>query len=97
MPRGVIPFQKDAIRFSQRTGDIPESTGHNPFKGKWKTALVYLDDVIIYSRTVEEHLTHVRTVLDLLKEAGVTLKLRKCEFFGRSVDYLGHTISPGRL
>ena len=64
---------------------------------KWKTALVYLDDVIVYSRTVTEHMAHVREILQLLHTAGMSLKLAKCAFFHTSVTYLEHVIGPGRL
>ena len=64
---------------------------------KWKTCLVYLDDIIIFSKSVDEHIDHVDEVLQTLREAGLTLKLKKCNFFVSSVNYLGHTIKPGRL
>ena len=64
---------------------------------RWQTCLVYLEDVIVFSSKEEDHVKHVREVLQALHEAGVTLKLRKCEFFKRSVRYLGHIISPGKL
>jgi len=64
---------------------------------KWQFCLVYLDDVIIFSKEEEEHIRHVDHVLTVLRQAGVTLKLRKSEFFRKSVNYLGHTIRPGRL
>ncbi len=66
-------------------------------KYKWKTCLIYLDDVIIYSKTVEEHIDHVDEVLRCLADAGVTLKIKKCKFFTSTVEYLGHIIKPGRL
>ena len=64
---------------------------------KWETALVYLDDVIIYSKTVTEHFAHVREVLRLLRDAGMSLRLSKCAFFDTSVTYLGHVTRPGML
>ena len=64
---------------------------------RWKTCLVYIDDVVIFSKTQEEHFEHVNHVLSLLKEAGVKLKLKKCFFFHKRVEYLGHVITPGRL
>lgn len=64
---------------------------------RWQYALVYLDDVIVYSRSIEAHLDHVYSVLQLLKDAGVTLQLKKCQFFTDNVDYLGHVIRPGKL
>ena len=64
---------------------------------KWKSCLVYLDDIIIYSRSFDDHLSHVVEILDTLASNGLTLKLRKCHFFKSSVDYLGHVIRPGYL
>ncbi len=66
-------------------------------KYKWKTCLVYLDDVIIYSKTVKDHINHVDEVLTCLREAGITLKISKCSFFSDKIEYLGHVIKPGRL
>ena len=58
-----------------------------------KFALVYLDDVIIYSTSIEQHIKHIDIVLDLLKKAGLKVKLSKCTFLQTSVKYLGHVIS----
>ena len=75
----------------QRTVDILLS-GY-----RWKTCLVYLDDVIIFSKSIEEHLKHVYEVLEILRQAGMTLKLKKFHFFTNSVNYPGHVIRPGTL
>ena len=64
---------------------------------RWQTCLIYLDDVIVFSKNEEEHVAHVDEVLTLLRSAGVSLKLKKCEFFKPKVDYLGHVITPGKL
>lgn len=64
---------------------------------KRQISLVYLDDTVIFSRILSEHSNFPRLVLYLLIEAGVTLKLRTCECFTNSIDYLGHLICPGRL
>ena len=61
---------------------------------RWQTCLIYLDDVIVFSKDAETHLRHVDEVL---RETGVTLKLRKCAFLQPKVDYLGHVITPGKL
>ena len=63
----------------------------------WKYALVYLDDIVIFSNTFEEHLQHFRSVLQLLQTAGVSLRLDKCTFFTKSINYLGHVVRPGKL
>ena len=59
-------------------------------------ALIYLDDVIIYSRTQEDHLTHLQAVLDWFAYHGLKLKLSKCHFFKENITYLGHEISHHR-
>ena len=64
---------------------------------KWSSCLVYLDDVIIFSKDVESHFSHVERVLSALRSAGVTLKLAKCDWFTSTVKYLGHVIQPGTL
>ena len=64
---------------------------------RWKSCLVYLDDIIIFSKEVDEHIKHVEQVLEKLQSAGVSLKLKKCKFFAKTVDYLGHVIRPGLL
>jgi len=64
---------------------------------KWRSCLVYVDDIIIFSNTFEQHLSDVSEVLQILKDAGLSLNMHKCKFFSRTVDYLGHVVSPGRL
>ena len=64
---------------------------------RWRICLVYIDDVIVFSQNREEHLEHLDTVLSLLKEAGIKLKLKKCFFFKDEVEYLGFRIRPGTL
>jgi hypothetical protein len=56
--------------------------------------VVYLDDVLIFSNTLKEHIHHVKKVLSRLREYGLTCKLSKCEFHVTSVSFLGFIISP---
>ncbi|KAL5469217.1 hypothetical protein EMCRGX_G030441 [Ephydatia muelleri] len=59
----------------------------------WSTCLVYLDDIIIFSQTVDEHLQRLRDVLQRLKDAGLKIKPSKCQLLRKSVLYLGHIVS----
>lgn len=63
-------------------------------KFKWKTFIIYIDDVIIYWKAVEEQISHVDDTLYCLAEAGVTFKVKKSIFFQRIVEGFGHKIKP---
>jgi transposase InsO family protein len=63
----------------------------------WKICLVYLDDIIVFSPSYEEHIRDLDIVLGRLYGAGLSLKLKKCFFFKETVNYLGHVIQPGKL
>ena len=55
--------------------------------------LAYLDDILLYSKTPEEHLNHVRLVLDEFKECKIVCRAHKCRFNRLSLPYLGHILS----
>jgi hypothetical protein len=54
----------------------------------------YLDDILIYSDTLEEHKVHVWQVLKKLQQAGILLKAEKCEFFTQKTTYIGLIVLP---
>ena len=54
--------------------------------------IIYLDDILVFSRTKEEHASHLKTVLDLLRQHQLYAKAAKCALFKTSVDFLGHVI-----
>ena len=56
-------------------------------------AIAYLDDIIIFSKTLEEHLSHIRMVFKKLHSAKFSMKLSKCHFFSKEIQYLGHILS----
>ena len=56
-------------------------------------ALIYLDDVIVFSRTEEEHLTQLRVVFEHFREHGLKLKLSKCHFLRKDITFLEHKVS----
>lgn len=60
---------------------------------QWQICLIYLDDVICYSRSFEEHLTRLDLVLSRIKDSGLKLKPEKCELLKTEVTFLGHLIS----
>ena len=58
-----------------------------------RDCLIYLDDVIIFSSTFEEHLDHLEAVFSRLRQHNLKLKASKCEFLRSEVTYLGHVVS----
>ncbi len=57
-----------------------------------KFCLVYLDDIIIYSKSLKDHKRHVRKVLQAIKSAGLKLKLTKYKWFKQEIIFLDHKI-----
>ena len=55
--------------------------------------IIYLDDIIVFSRTPEEHLHRMKSVFNKLKAAGLKLKPSKCDLFKEQMNYLGHLVS----
>ena len=60
---------------------------------QWETLLIYLDDVIIFSKDVESHLQRLGEVFNRLREANLKLKPSKCKLLQTEVEYLGHIVS----
>jgi len=59
--------------------------------------VVYLDDILIFTKTEEEHAQAVRRVLQVLKENKLFLRLEKCEFYKQRIKYLGLVISENEV
>jgi len=70
----------------------------------WEKCLIYLDDVLVFGRTLEEHFERLTAVFHRIREAGLKLSPGKCHFCRKEVEYLGHIItgegvrtSPGKV
>ena len=84
----VLPFglTNAPATFQQMMNDI-----FRPYLGKF--VIVFLDDILVYSRTLEEHAMHLRVVLDILRKEVLFAKESKCDFFRHELTYLGHIIT----
>lgn len=63
----------------------------NPFLRKF--VAVFFDDILIYSTTLPDHLSHLECIFNVLSQAQFNLKRSKCVFGQRQLDYLGHVVS----
>ncbi|GKD72534.1 putative reverse transcriptase domain-containing protein, partial [Tanacetum coccineum] len=62
-----------------------------------KFVIVFIDDILIYSKTREEHVEHLRLVLELLRKEKLYAKFSKCEYWLKEVQFLGHMINGDRI
>jgi hypothetical protein len=84
----VMPFGlRNASATAQRLLQMVLSGLH------WSQALVYIDDILIFSKTFDEHLVHISNVLSRLRKAQLKLKPSKCHFGMNEVPFLGHIVS----
>jgi len=58
------------------------------------TCICYLDDILVYLKTLDEHVKHVSEILEALARANLQLKPKKCEFHIAKVDFLGFVVTP---
>ena len=59
-----------------------------------KFVVVFIDDILIYSKNNEEHAQHLRIVLTRLREHKLYAKFSKCEFWLDRIQFLGHVLTP---
>ena len=90
--RGLFEFNVMPFGLSCAPGIFCEMMS-KVLRGLEGFATAYLDDVLIYSETMEDHLKHLNIVFGRLRKAGLRLKRSKCDFFKRELQYLGHVVN----
>ena len=91
--RGLFQFRR--MPFSLRNGP---SIFQRVMQGilapyLWLFCLVYIDDIVVYSKSYEEHIDHLDLVLEAIEKSGITLSPKKCHLFYGSILLLGHKVS----
>ena len=88
-------FKPKVLPFGPRGGVAHFSRVMSALLGslQWKMLLIYLDDLLIFSDTFEEHLRRLDLVFKILRESNLKLKPSKCQLLRRSVNFLGHLVS----
>ena len=62
-----------------------------------KCVIIYLDDILVYSKNTEEHLQHLEQVFQILRKHQLYAKITKCDFLKKQVEFLGHVVSDKGL
>lgn len=91
-PFGLYEF--NYMPFGLRNAGSSFQRFMNKILGKFTFTFTYLDDILIFSTTKEEHLQHVETVLKTLNQFKLRVSEDKCEFLKENIDFLGVTITP---
>ncbi|PIK62804.1 hypothetical protein BSL78_00255 [Apostichopus japonicus] len=92
-PFGLYEFNRMPFGLSNAPGTfqrLMQTCLHDQF---FQSVLCYLDDILVYSKTFEDHLTNLQRVFDRLKQQGLKIKPSKCTFFQSEVTYLGHKVT----
>lgn len=93
VPQGLFEFRVMSFGLTGAPGTFDRLMVSVLAGLQWKTYLVHLDDIIMFSSTFKEHLRRLQEVFTRLREAGLKLKPQKCGLLSKSVPFLGHVIS----
>ena len=96
----VMPFGK--YKFLQVPFGLAQAPAYfqhlmNQVLNNCSFAMTYLDDIIIFSETEEQHLAHIEEIFKRLEAADLKMKRSKCDFFKKHIHYLGHLISANGI
>ena len=59
--------------------------------------MIYVDDILIFSPTIEKHFEHLDYVLQTLQKTNMSIKFAKCKFFQTEIKFLGHVVSGSEI
>ena len=98
-PKSAFVVPMDKFEFLRTPFGLSQAPAYfqllinNVLQGCSKFAMGYLDDIIIFSKTEEEHIEHLEHIFTKLREYGLKMKREKCDFFKKHLQYLGHLVS----
>ncbi|CAN2388629.1 Reverse transcriptase (RNA-dependent DNA polymerase), partial [Pristimantis euphronides] len=93
LPMGLYEFDRMPFGLNNAPGTFQRLMERCLGDFNFEFTLIYLDDIVVYSATFEDHLQKLGQVFKRLKENGLKLKPSKCRLLQREIDYLGHRIS----
>lgn len=97
LPSQTIPTHPITNLYIERPGRSQTARDIIFSSVKCQFALLYFDDIVNFSHSLDQHIDHMLQVLKLFNELEVTLKLKKCELFTNRIDYLGPVMKPRPL
>ena len=62
-----------------------------------KSICVYIDDILVHSKTIEEHVSHLKLILSDLLKHGIVINTKKAQFFRKNIEFLGVKIKNGKI
>ena len=94
---GLYEFQVLPFGLTNSPATFQRLMGHILRGLEYKSALIYIDDIILFSKSVDEHLKHLEEVFQRLRDANLKLNPKKCEFAKQELEYLGHLVTPNGI
>ena len=91
---GLYEFNVMLFGLTNSGASFQRLMGHILRGLEYRFALIYIDDIIIFYKSIDEHLTHLADVFRRLREANVKLNPKKCSFVKQRIEYLGHVVTP---
>ena len=91
---GLYEFNVMPFGLTNSGASFQRLMGHILRGLEYRFALIYIDDIVIFSKSIDEHLTHLEEVFRRLREANVKLNPKKCSFVKQRIEYLGHVVTP---
>ncbi|CAB3226541.1 unnamed protein product [Arctia plantaginis] len=92
-PDGQYQFKRMPFGLANAPSIFQRAMNRVLSKSKANFAIIFMDDILIPAKSFEEGIERLEKVLQLLSEAGLTLKLKKCNFFFKEIDFLGFQVS----
>ena len=96
-PRGLFQFRRMAFGLANAPASYCRLVQMALDRIPSRIAIAYLDDILVMSKNVTEHINHLRLVLELHANVGLKLNMKKCSIVMTEVDYLGHKIGPNGI